>query len=66
MSSQPAHAWRATSDQFKKLGDSEIEFNHYLGIETLMYILSCQTGLHFWLNPKTKQKDRMLFRAPNL
>ncbi len=20
--------------------------------------MSCQTGLHFWLNPKTKQKDQ--------
>jgi len=25
---------------------------------SLMMVLSCQTGLHFWLNPKTKQKDQ--------
>ena len=46
------------TDQFKKLGDSEIEFNHYLGIETLMYILSCQTGLHPDLSIGTKQKGQ--------
>ena len=43
---------------FKKFGDSEIEFNHYLGMETLMYILSCQTGLHPDLFIGTKQKGQ--------
>ena len=45
-------------DHFNKFGDSEIEFNHYLGIETLMYILSCQTGLHPDLSIGTKQKGQ--------